>query len=300
MTARSSRKIASLILGFMVALGLVITGSSPAAAVQEDDPMHRPPAGAVYKFMLAHANFTNGSQLMLAQLEAGTNVTSNNTGHYSYSHGNVQDASQAWEWIPETAGHSITDGWGQLRNRFTGQCLDVEGSSTADYQYVIGWTCNGGDNQKFKAVNLGGGGLDFKIVAKHSNKPIGPAYNCLSSNGQVMSQLPATSSDCQKWRIERTSYRFATEDIRVGQTWYAHDTDEYHCVPGYSFRWHYDGSQENPDRVYYSDEPGTIHGGDNVGPAFSASGDEVYNIYYENDGTSGYRWGQIYLFCQPD
>ncbi|MEU9662710.1 RICIN domain-containing protein [Streptomyces chartreusis] len=300
---RSSRKIASVILGLLIALGMVVTGSSPAAAtVDEHVPMHRMPAGTVYAFMAAHLNWSNGSQRMLAQLTSNGKATSNDTGVYLYDHGHIQDASQAWEWIPETAGHSITDGWGQLRNRWTGQCLDVSGGSTADGADVIGWSCNGTDNQKFKAVDLGDG-YDFKLVAKHSNKPIGTtAAHCAPNNGNSIHQLSTTVINCQKWRITRSAYRFATDDIDV--KWgnlYEIDTADYTCLPGYKFRAAPD-SALLPRQPRWSDDIGEIkdgHAFESIRADLDGGKAIVRSIQYVHHTSPYHQWGQIYLFCDP-
>src|SRR5262249_34448501 len=65
-------------------------------------------------------------------------------------------------------------GQGNGRNRvvgaFSGKCLDVSGSGTADGTKVQEWTCNGSGAQTFYLASTDGG--DFQIINDNSNKCI--------------------------------------------------------------------------------------------------------------------------------
>jgi hypothetical protein len=44
---------------------------------------------------------------------------------------------------------TATGSWVNVKSRATGECLDVNGASTADSAAIITYTCNGGTNQQW-------------------------------------------------------------------------------------------------------------------------------------------------------
>ncbi|MEU9663840.1 RICIN domain-containing protein [Streptomyces chartreusis] len=289
MLRRSSRTISSLILCFLTAVGLIMANALPAAAVNPTDPEHRAPAGAVYKFMSSHANWTNGSQVMLGQVTSQVKYVTSSQNSAPSGQASIQAESQSWEWIPDVPGNSITAGWGQLRNRSSGQCLDVSAASTADGAQVIPYTCSSQDNQRWKAVNLGGGGLDYQLVAKHSNKAIGSAAtDCVALNSSGVWQLPSSSGDCLKWRVDKIGYRWASQQMN------GNDGTDYSCISGYHLNWNEVVDEEEGWVVYAKTE--SLMGGshyayanNNNSPSYVGSSEHF------GSGTYQYR-----MFCYPN
>lgn len=55
-----------------------------------------------------------------------------------------------------------------IKNRYSGKCLDVGGWSTQNGANIIQWDCHGGDNQRFRIYDAGGG--YWYLQAKNSGK----------------------------------------------------------------------------------------------------------------------------------
>lgn len=84
-----------------------------------------------------------------------------------------------------------------LVNRNSGKCLDVNGASTADGANVQQWTCNGGQNQRWRVEDAGG---YSRLVNVQSGKVLDVA-NCGSADGANVQQWAWLNNACQQWRL---------------------------------------------------------------------------------------------------
>jgi hypothetical protein len=87
------------------------------------------------------------------------------------------------------------------------QCLDVEGSSSADGAQVLQWTCGGQANQQWRVVDSPGGGV--RLIARHSGK-------CLSAAGADPDNLEAVVQESCVEDGSRTDQRW---NLRGQQGW---------------------------------------------------------------------------------
>jgi hypothetical protein len=150
--------------------------------------------------------------------------------------------------VPENpnAGPSIADGPGELINRQSGLCLDVNASDPnypGNGTTVDQWTCDGGANQQW---SVGRRGSQYLLVSGLNNaSDLGVGNGTCSPQGdgdKVYLQqsgfgLPSTS--CDEWTITPASYDFATHpmtalknEVGGGNV----DNREYTCAPTDQFR----------------------------------------------------------------
>jgi hypothetical protein len=301
-----------------LACGLLALPAIASATVNNTTSQWSQPPGIVYTFQ--KVNNVGGDNLMEDNANAMSNGSLVDTWPLTNSgiqaqQGNgpsVVQANMEWEFVPETSpvpntGGSITTGWGQLINRQSGLCLDVNGASTADAATVDQWQCvPGALNEEWGAVyNSARGG--YVVQAEFDEAALGSnTMNCIPNPNGTDNQIVARTfpSACTVWNIQRTSYQYATDIVTVPQAWDETDAATYGCLSGYTIR-------ENP--VINSDD--TAEGGawDPVYANLSDTGGMViaksdnssddYPIYqpaYTNDGTSGTKSGQIAAYCDPN
>ncbi len=79
---------------------------------------------------------------------------------------------------------------------------DVNGVSTADNAAVVQWSATGGNNQKWQAVDAGGGLVYLRAV--HSGKCLA-ASGGSTADGATMVQLTCNNQNNQKWQAVTTS-----------------------------------------------------------------------------------------------
>lgn len=79
----------------------------------------------------------------------------------------------------------------------SGKLADVSGGSTADNAAVIQWPSHGGDNQKWQAVDAGGG--NFSLKAVHSGKCLTVSGDS-TADGTATTQFTCTNKNSQKWQ----------------------------------------------------------------------------------------------------
>lgn len=86
----------------------------------------------------------------------------------------------------------------KITSKVSGKVLDISGASTSDGAKTIQWTDNGGTNQQFKVIDVGGG--YYKLIAVHSGMTLDdPNFSTVS--GTQLQQATDNSSDAQKWKI---------------------------------------------------------------------------------------------------
>ena len=79
---------------------------------------------------------------------------------------------------------------------------DVSGASTADNATVVQWAATGGNNQKWQAVDAGGGNVYLRAV--HSGKCLAPSGGS-TADGAAMVQLTCNNQNSQKWQAVTTT-----------------------------------------------------------------------------------------------
>jgi hypothetical protein len=89
-------------------------------------------------------------------------------------------------------GHSLVVDQGN------GFCLDVSANNPADGASAIGWSCHGGDNQRFDLAGNDGGYL--QLVARHSGKCL-DSLGASSAINNPFVQWPCTGSDNQLFSV---------------------------------------------------------------------------------------------------
>ncbi|WP_329339599.1 family 43 glycosylhydrolase [Streptomyces sp. NBC_00663] len=85
-----------------------------------------------------------------------------------------------------------------ITNRNSGKCLDVAGSSTADGANVQQYTCNGGNNQKWRTEDQGDD--TSRLVNVATGKVLDTA-DCSSADGADLRQWSWLNNTCQRFRF---------------------------------------------------------------------------------------------------
>ncbi|MCE5291716.1 MAG: RICIN domain-containing protein [Nocardiaceae bacterium] len=85
-----------------------------------------------------------------------------------------------------------------LKNKATGLCADVEGSSTADNTRVLQYACHGGTNQTWRVANNPSGGTSF--INASTGKCLAPLDGSLSI-GAGLVQVTCGIARSQRWDL---------------------------------------------------------------------------------------------------
>ena len=133
--------------------------------------------------------------------------------------GRVNDSQYVWlplrfptattlsmTWTPQvvidTAAGTVaasTAGTVTLTARNSGKCLDVTSASTANNAAVKQFTCNGGANQRWQAVDAGGGFV--RLLAGHSGKCLDVA-NASTANNAAVIQFSCGAGTNQQFQLQ--------------------------------------------------------------------------------------------------
>jgi hypothetical protein len=84
----------------------------------------------------------------------------------------------------------------------SGKLIDVNSASTADGAQVVQWAATGGNNQKWQAVDAGGGAVYLK--ATHSNKCL-DVVGGSTAQGAFLQQFTCNNSNQQKFLVTATT-----------------------------------------------------------------------------------------------
>ena len=118
------------------------------------------------------------------------NVTANN-GDTTFLH--VGDIG-LWNDV----GRTLPDGRYLIGSRKSNKVVDLVNGGTADGTDAIQWGWNGGTDQKWDLVHLGGG--QYKLTGVASGKLL-EVTGASTSNGAVVQIWPSNNNNCQKWTI---------------------------------------------------------------------------------------------------
>ncbi|KEQ27776.1 hypothetical protein ET33_13970 [Paenibacillus tyrfis] len=94
------------------------------------------------------------------------------------------------------------DGFYKIVAVHSGKVLDVADNSYANGAYIVQWSDNGGNNQRWSIEPLGDG--SYKIAAKHSGKVL-DVKNGRSEDPAFLHQWPFQNTDNQKWFLQRAN-----------------------------------------------------------------------------------------------
>ena len=99
---------------------------------------------------------------------------------------------------PAPGGGGSFSGNYKLISRNSGQALDVIGASTANGAGVDQWPYNGGANQQWNIVSVGGG--YYKLLSRNSGQALDVA-GASTTNGALIDQWPDSGTANQQWSI---------------------------------------------------------------------------------------------------
>ncbi|MFI7604465.1 ThuA domain-containing protein [Micromonospora sp. NPDC049366] len=103
--------------------------------------------------------------------------------------------------VPGTGGGVAGRTW-TLTAQHSGKLMDVSGVSTADGAQIHQWAATGGNNQKWQAVDAGGGAVYLK--AAHSGK-CAEVIGGSTAAGAFLQQATCTNSNAQKFTVTATA-----------------------------------------------------------------------------------------------
>jgi len=209
------------------------------------------------------------------------------TDQDSYSSNKITQANQLWEFVPrsDNSGGSITTGYGQLINRQSGLCLDINGANTGDGATVDQWQCvPGANNEEWRAEGSDGvyALMSANVPATSLSTPVqvlgignGPTCDATGDGQRVYARTIGNFNACDDWTIQQASYDFATYPIGLpisgGQQSGNTDNRSYGCVNGYDLRYY--SFDANDDLNHSGDDD-------------SQTIDPVWSWDYDNVGTS--------------
>src|SRR5271170_6976816 len=103
---------------------------------------------------------------------------------------------------------------GLLRNVNSQKCIDVFGSSTSKNANVQQYACNGGGNQRWEFIDLGGG--QYAIRNINSGMVLDVAGDSRANGGNVQ-QFPWNGGANQKWRSRGPNNNFELINVNSGK-----------------------------------------------------------------------------------
>jgi GH43 family beta-xylosidase len=86
----------------------------------------------------------------------------------------------------------------RIVNRNSGKCLEVAGSATADGANIQQWTCNGGNNQRWRIEDQGD---DTNRLVNVATGKVADVADCGSADGQDIRQWSWLNNTCQRFRL---------------------------------------------------------------------------------------------------
>jgi hypothetical protein len=254
------RSIRTVLLASVCALalsGAAVAVASPANALVNDneskwqEPQHNPPingrvATQVYE-LRSEAQFPGSTTKVVDVLGGATNQGAAlalwHRGTPDEGPPEAAQPNQSWEFIPhaDNTGGTIQTGYGWLRGRHSGLCLDITGGNDAvDGTPVSLHPCHDGANQQFMVRGGDEKGFGGVIVSA----PFADGQSWLLERGHQGCNEPAgdpltatrepTAQSCINWSTPKASYTVATHKIWTGLTGSMTDTHGYSCLDGYS------------------------------------------------------------------
>jgi Ricin-type beta-trefoil lectin domain-like len=233
----------------------------------------------------------------------------------------IPQANYLWEFVPASnnSGGLLSTGYGELVNRQSGLCLDVNGSDPNEYgdgATVDQWACGGGPNQEW-TVTGSQGAYVLSPDIDNGTGALGIGNSTCDAQGdgdRVYVRTAGVAGDeCDWWNIVQQPYDFATHQISVSEGRDEYDGRSYGCIANDWLRWNTDQpSVENSLGTLEYDmawDYDNVSGGSVTVSAVqspitpvgaSADPNELFggNVTYNNPNP-GSQDGQILLYCDP-
>ena len=103
---------------------------------------------------------------------------------------------------PGSGGGGVAGRTWTVAAQHSGKLVDVSGASTADGAQVVQWSATGGNNQKWQAVDAGGGAVYLKAV--HSDKCLAVTDGS-TAQGAFLQQFTCNNGNPQKFLVTPTT-----------------------------------------------------------------------------------------------
>lgn len=341
------QRTAAAVCAAGIALSMAMVGAGPAnATVDQNLPSNNEPdfnptingknATQVYSFTFQVVHNQPSLTVHGGSMNDGAWV--NTWGRYpgngtTYPWASILSPNQLWEFIPHTdnSGGTLTDGWGYLRNRQSGKCLELNLSGGGIDQ----WTCvPGATNELWRAP--WNGALEVKYTGPQNASlsypgtyktylGVNTANGCqgwtANGDGETL-YLRETVSECTHITHRKENYRFATNaaSVQSALPGFERDRDQtlYRCLDGYAFAAKLPPASSiavDPS-PYVDDSIGDVHTSadqftvaagqfedwDGTGPFQNSNGTwggEMLRMFYQFSSPPHTRIGQVYLTCVP-
>lgn len=105
-------------------------------------------------------------------------------------------AAQTFTFTPVSGGPASYT----VATSFSGQCLNINGYSSADNAALIHYTCNGQGNEQFTLHPVSSSARTYNITANNSGKCIEPSGGSAAS-GTLLVQLACSSATAEVWTL---------------------------------------------------------------------------------------------------
>jgi Ricin-type beta-trefoil lectin domain-like len=241
----------------------------------------------------------HGNQMDNGALTDVWGQTDQTTGQDPDGGPSITQANELWEFVPQSgnSGGQITTGYGELINRQSGLCLDVNGANSpgglnyADGATIDQWQCvAGAANEQWTANFVSEPyGVGYEISSELSaTNPDGDSNMLGIGNGAACDVAGdgdavysrTTPTACEIWQLFMASYDFATYQVPVSGGLFTSNPDgrAYECVSGYNMRGlALDPDTEGPDPIWNVDFDNISTGSVTVELGNPAGGGDVAN-----------------------
>ena len=108
----------------------------------------------------------------------------------------------------------VNGGIYRITNKASGKVLDINGVSRDNGARLIQWSWTGGNNQRFRAINVG---RDvFKLKALHSDKVI-DVDGGSTANDAIIHQWDDHGGSNQQWRLVKSGNDYEIQSVATGK-----------------------------------------------------------------------------------
>ena len=248
---RRRRRIVAIVAAIGTAVALAVIGAGPALAMEDEgqvrnnEPQYNGAIGGiratqVYSLRIPKSNnalVTVRGALGSNDGNGGVVDTWERVNMYNYQYGSIIQPNQLWEFIPEAtnSGGTLSTGYGFLRSRQSGKCLQVMSASTDSVALVNQWDCGAAFTNELWTLSQG------RLRVKHSGAVLGlNTATCQgSAPGGNGNSLYAKAIDAFCTVVpQKENYRFATNKVAVQGDLLVNavtrDNAMYDCLLGYS------------------------------------------------------------------
>ena len=216
----------------------------------------------------------------------------------------ITQANELWEFVPDAnnSGGSITTGYGELINRQSGLCLDVNGNDTADGAVVDQWQCvPGASNEQWTAIKYPGG---YGISSQLDNDALGVGNGptCAPQGDGDRVYMRTNGQGCLNWNIQQASYDFGTYQLGLAAEDPSEtDNRQYECAAGYDVRVDERGKYDYSYDYHDVSSGGAFVDYEDGGATGSLNPSNIVNqgILYSNESNPSSGTGQAVLYCDP-